>query len=150
MNRLILALAAFGLVSVGSAVLAQAPPSDDRPLVSLSGTSISVDPQALRFARGKGAVVIQWRLPGDARYRFASNGIVIDGEVNPAAATDPSKGGPPRLQNEVVQCQRTGNGMSFTCQNRNSRAGTYKYTIRLVDEKGTALPPLDPVIVNME
>jgi hypothetical protein len=38
--------------------------------------------------------------------------------------------------------------MQFTCLNRNTRRGVFKYTVRLVDERGAAVAPFDPYIFN--
>ncbi len=149
MKRLVYAVSLVALVGAGCAVMAQSDtPANDRPVVTLTNGVVAVQPDPAHFARGKRDVVINWRLPRDAKYRFADNGITIDGEVNEAALQDPKRGGTPRGQAEVVDCRRTANGMQFTCLNRNTRRGVFKYTVRLVDERGAAVAPFDPYIFN--
>ena len=151
MKRSLYAVLVLGLALVGCSVFAQPDtPANDRPLVTVVGTQISVQPNPLRFERGRGNVHINWRLPQGAKHRFAENGIVIDGEVDDPSARELKPGARLKAQSEVVECRRTANGLQFSCLNKNSRPGVYKYTVRLVDEKGVALPPHDPSIVNMQ
>lgn len=149
MKRLINAIAVVTLFTTGCSVFAQPDQaSSERPVVSLVNGAIQVQPDPLRFNRDKRNVVINWRLPADAKVRFAENGIVIDGEVEGPNARDMKKGAAVKPQNEVVECRRTANGLQFTCLNRNTRVGVFKYTIRLVNEQGAPLPPFDPHIFN--
>lgn len=133
MKRFLFALLIVGLGLVGRGVLAQ--PSD-RPEVTVLNGEIRVQPDPLRFEPGRRNVHINWRLPNDSPHRFAENGIVIDREV-----TNRSGG----QQTEVIDCRVTADGKQFSCLNKNTRPGVYKYTIRLM-----GLPPKDPSIVNMQ
>lgn len=147
MNRSLHAVLILGLALFGCGALAQ--PASDRPVVSVIDGAIRVEPDPLRFERKRGNLHITWRLAQGSKHRFAQNGIVIDGEVDDASAREFKPGARLKAQSEVVECKRTANGMQFTCRNKNNRPGIFKYTVRLVDEKGVALPPLDPSIVNM-
>ncbi|HTN48774.1 MAG TPA: hypothetical protein VMK32_05025 [Burkholderiaceae bacterium] len=143
MKRVVYAVA-LAIVGVGCAVKAQlGPPSNERPLVTLTNNDIAVQPAELVFER-RGSVVIRWQLPDGASYEFPNNGIVIAREV--ASASDLRPGGKGDKQDEVVRCERVANGRAFQCQNNNSRPGTYKYTVNLVD-RGRPVSK-DPVIVN--
>ncbi|GAB1390824.1 MAG: hypothetical protein AMXMBFR78_31420 [Rubrivivax sp.] len=116
------------------------------PAVEVSGDAVkAVSPDPLRFRQDQGAVVITWRLPG-GDYRFARNGIVIDGEIDRPGSKAVSK---PREQNEIVDCKPLDEARQFQCIYRNTRPGTFKYTVRVLRE-GKALAPLDPEITNME
>jgi hypothetical protein len=149
MKRLINAIAVVTLFTAGCGVFAQSErAASERPVVSLVDGAIRVEPDPLRFDRDKRNVVINWRLPADAKVRFAENGIVIDGEVEGPNAREMKRGAAVKAQNEVIECRRTANGLQFTCLNRNSRPGVFKYTIRLVNEQGAPLPPFDPHIFN--
>lgn len=101
-----------------------------RPQVSYVDGKISVKPEPLRFAKDQTNVTIVWALPKGAGLTFADNGIVIDKE-----------------QNEIVECRPRNGGLEFTCLNRHTVPGTYKYTIRL-QQAGKPLEPLDPTVMN--
>jgi hypothetical protein len=133
-------VAILALASLSGAAAAQ------NPMVSWDGKVIAVSPEPLRFGSAQQGVTIHWDLPKGAKYSFAKNGIVIDGEVDAAARTDPARGGPPRPQDQIINCK--GGPNAFTCVNKNERAGTFKYTINLVDPSGKPLPPKDPYIFN--
>jgi hypothetical protein len=149
MKRLSSVLAVITLVTTGCGVFAPSElAANERPVVSLTNGAIRVEPDPLHFGRDKRNVVINWRLPDGAKYRFADNGIVIDGEVDEPNPREMKKGARLKPQSEVVECRRTANGMQFTCLNRNTRPGVFKYTIRLLDERGAPLPPFDPHIFN--
>lgn len=122
------------------------------PEVVVSGDVVkAVNPDPLRFRQGQGAVVITWRVPGD-EYRFARNGIVIDGEIEGPAAkarTQALLAARPREQNEIIDCRPLEDARRFQCIYRNTRPGTFKYTVRVL-RQGKPLAPLDPEITNME
>lgn len=116
------------------------------PQVEVSGdTVMAVSPDPLVFRRDQGAAVITWRLPGD-EYRFARNGIVVDGELDRPGGMVAGKA---REQNEIIDCKPIDEARRFQCINRNTRAGTFKYTVRVL-RQGKPLAPLDPEITNME
>jgi len=112
---------------------------------------IVVNAEPLVFTR-RGAVTITWHLPRGSNYTFDAQGIVIegrlvsqtkvprDGLVQQTYVLDPK-------QDEIVRCSPSKEGSEFSCLNRNTKPGRYKYTIRVRD--GTkALESLDPWIVN--
>lgn len=114
------------------------------PAVEVSGDQVkAVSPDPLRFRTEMGAVVITWRLPAGG-YRFGRNGIVIDAELD-------RPGGKPvsREQKEIVDCRALADARQFQCIYRNTRPGTFKYSVHVL-RAGKALAPLDPEITNME
>lgn len=118
-------------------------PSDATPVVRVGKQQITaVDPDPLRFRKGDQNVRITWQLEWSSPYRFAPNGIVIDGELLPG------KDAKPVPQTEIVECSANADRTQFSCVNKNTRPGTYKYTVRVVTVDGKALPPFDPSIVN--
>lgn len=90
---------------------------------------IVVDQEPLYFGRGAKDVVITWQLPADSKYRFPKDGISIR-----------------NAGEEFVRCHPEQNGLRFACVNRNTKPGTYKYSIAV--EGTPAVQPLDPTIVN--
>ena len=82
--------------------------------------------------------MIRWELPANANYSFDPQGIVINGE---------RVGGQLRPQNQIAHCG--GGPRHITCTNSNSRRGTFKYTVRLLDAN-RRLVEKDPEIVNIE
>jgi hypothetical protein len=109
----------------------QAVPDPTRPQVFVVGDRYPVvNQEPLVFLRGGGEVTIVWQLPPESKYRFPANGIVIEGK-----------------QDEIVRCGPRNEGLEFTCLNRHTQPGKYKYTIR-VQEGSRPLEPLDPVIYN--
>lgn len=114
-----------------------------RPVVDVSGDTVkSVSPDPLRFRPDQGAVVIHWRLSG-SEYSFPGNGIVIDGELDRPGGKIIS-----RDQKEITDCRPLDQGRQFQCTYRNSRPGTFKYSVRVL-RQGKALAPLDPEITNL-
>ncbi len=132
MKRYVLVLAAASLAWHA----ASAQPIAAR--VTLTGTTVAVQPDPIEVKRARGAVVIRWELPPDANYSFDPNGIEINGE---------RVGGQLRPQNQIGNCG--GGPKHMTCSNANSRKGTFKYTVRLRDANGR-LVEHDPFIVNQE
>ena len=103
------------------------------PMVLVSGGTISVDQDVLRFTKDQTNVRITWRLQSKdgSKLTFPPNGVVFER----AAAQ------------EIVECQRNRDNTEFSCINRHSKPGVYRYGIN-VDENGTPLKPLDPFIWN--
>lgn len=125
-----------------------------RPQVTvIDGRYIVVDQEPLVFRRSQGSVHITWQLPLGSNYRFPDNGIEIEGVVVQALPKDPKDRKPKdsivvdRSQDEIVDCRRSNDGLEFTCKNKNSKAGLYKYTIR-VNDGNTPLPHVDPHVMN--
>src|SRR6266404_3458605 len=83
--------------------------------------TVSVDNDTVEVSRGN-SPNITWQMmnPG---YTFASNGIVI---ANGGAEFD---------------CHVEANGRRFTCHDKNTRSGKYKYTVNV--SGSPAVPPLD-------
>jgi hypothetical protein len=133
-KRTFVATLAAAAVLMGSSALAQ--PVTAR--VTMEGTTIAVQPDPIQVRRAQGAVVIRWELPPNANYSFDPQGIVIDGEL---------VGGQLRPQNQIARCG--GGPRHVTCTNSNSRRGTFKYTVRLLDAN-RRLVEKDPEIVNIE
>lgn len=119
-----------------------AAPNPTKPKVSIvDGEYIVVNQEPLIFNAKEVNVPITWELPREGGYRFPKDGITFsDGKER----TDL----PQSADGEITRCQTSENGLQFTCLNRHSKAGTYKYTIN-VERDGKRLKPLDPVIVNM-
>lgn len=134
MKRCLVATLAAAAVLMGSNALAQ--PVTAR--VTMDGTAISVQPDPIPVRRSQGAVVIRWELPANANYSFDAQGIVINGE---------KVGGQLRPQDQIAHCG--GGPKHVTCTNSNSRRGTFKYTVRLLDAN-RRLVEKDPEIVNLE
>lgn len=115
----------------------------EKPVVTFKDGRIAVVPEPLIFKVGGGPVEIVWRI--DGKLQFADkDGITIDGEL---AVRD----GPivnPR-QDEIVNCRASEDRQQFTCTNKRSRKGIFKYTVRLVQD-GRPLPAHDPGIMNIE
>lgn len=144
------------LISVACALLLAGcahftrPPDPVRPQVFVvDGRLLVVNAEPLVFTR-RGEVTITWHLPKG--YTFdEKQGIVIegrlvsqtkvprDGLVQQIYVLDPK-------QNEIGPCSRSKDGSEFSCVNRNTKPGRYKYTIRVQD--GTKVESLDPWVVN--
>lgn len=102
------------------------------PRVIVSNGNISVDQDVLRFAKDQTNVTITWRLEGKGgRLTFPENGVVFE------RAAD----------GEIVDCKRSQDNTVFSCVNRHSRPGVYRYGIN-VNEDGKPLKPLDPYVMN--
>jgi hypothetical protein len=101
-----------------------------RPAVNVvGGQFIVVSQEPLVFLKDQRDVVITWQLPPNANLRFPRDGIVID------------KGG-----DEFVNCGVRDEGLRFSCTNRHTRPGKYRYTIRV--QAGNRALESDPFIMN--
>jgi len=152
MKRASLVFTLSALLMAGCAVLDPIPKLETRsnPPVTVRDGRIVLGQEVLYFRSNERNVVITWRLPEGSKLRFPSNGIVIEGAVidkvirvsgnrAEAVALDPT-------QTEIVDCRLAKDGLEFTCLNKNTRSGVYKYTIRVRD--GDRLLERDPPIVN--
>lgn len=142
-RRLSLPVALVLSISIGACSLFSTRATPDKPLVTITGGKIAVEPEPLVFKLGGGPIDIVWRTDGKTLFS-AENGIVIEGEVA-------VKDGPiinPR-QDEIVNCRASQDRATFTCTNKRSRKGLFKYTVRLVQD-GKPLPPHDPGIMNLD
>lgn len=112
-------------------------PAHDKPVVRVVNGQPTVDPEPLTFRKEQRNVTIVWKLEDSPGFTFTEDGIGIDGEVT-ATGLQP--------QDEIVEGRRTANGEQFVWRNKNSRPGTYKYTIRLQGPDGVV--KRDPTIIN--
>jgi hypothetical protein len=135
MKCFIFAAVAVTLLSSVSSALAQPATA----VVRLDGANISVQPEPIEIRRAQGAVVIRWELPSGADYKFHPEGIIINGEVTNAGLR--------QGQDQIANC--SGGPRHITCTNRNTRKGSFKYTVRLLDQNQRLIEK-DPLIVNME
>lgn len=106
-----------------------------RPKVNVVGGGIVIDQEIIVFGKAlpKGPIPITWELPKDSNYRFPKDGIVFV-----------DAGG------EFDQCMPVADGAHFMCVNQRTKAGRYKYNIK-VERRNTsvpAVPPLDPIAIN--
>lgn len=122
-------------------------PDPTQPMVTVKDGAIVLDQEVLVFPRNVSGP-LTWTLPSNSTVRFAENGIVIEGRLLdrvlrsdvPSVVLDPK-------QSEIVDCRRGSEGLSFTCLNRHTAPGVYKYTIRVIE--GQREISRDPPIVNM-
>lgn len=102
------------------------------PKVVVVNGNITVNQDVLRFPKGQTNVTVSWRLEGKGgRLTFPENGVVFE------RAAD----------GEIVDCKRSQDNTVFSCLNRHSKPGVYRYGIN-VNEDGKPLKPLDPFIWN--
>jgi hypothetical protein len=144
-TALFLAAASYHLSAIGAGKNSVMTPQVN---VLADGT-ITVMPDPLVFNTGLRKVNIRWQVPKTSNLTFPDNGIVIDGEV--VAGPAPGGTGPQARieanQDEVAQCKVSADRKEFTCHNKHSRPGHFKYTIRL-DQAGKPLKALDPTLMN--
>ena len=103
------------------------------PVVLVSNGQITVDQETLRFTKDMVNVRITWRLQSKdgGKLTFPPNGVVFERAA----------------RGEIVECQRNKDNTEFSCINRHTRPGVYRYGIN-VDEDGRPLKPLDPTVMN--
>lgn len=101
------------------------------PQVSVVDGKIVIDQETIRFAKDKQNVKITWHLPKDSKYTFSKDGIAIKdaGDEFPDCQVEPNE-----------------KGLKFSCKNKHSKPGKYKYTINV--EGSPTVPPLDPIVEN--
>ena len=87
----------------------------------------SVDSETVQVSRGN-SPKITWQLIS-AGYTFPSNGIVFAGGAS-----------------EFIDCHVEANGRRFSCKDKNTERGHFKYTVNV--SGSPAVPPLDPFIAN--
>lgn len=139
----------------------ESPEAHKHPQLTVDATArtIAINPPILVFTRDQKDFDIVWRLPKDGKFRFApKDGVVIEGEYLDAVVRVPEgitlRSAKPgdvlvvldRNQQEIVNCQVRESGYEFSCRNRHTRPGVFKYTIRLTD--GNATIEKDPTIAN--
>lgn len=103
------------------------------PVVVVANGEITVDQETLRFSKDLVNVRITWRLRSKdgSKLTFPPNGVVFERAA----------------RGEIVDCQRSKDNTEFSCLNRHTKPGVYRYGIN-VDENGEPLKPLDPYIMN--
>lgn len=101
-----------------------------KPAVAVVDGKIEVRPDPLVFEPDAVNVIITWTLPTESALTFSREGIVFEGK-----------------QDEIVRCALGEDPKVFTCLNRHTKPGEYKYTVRLLDG-GKPLAPLDPTVRN--
>lgn len=151
MKKLVLITASLAALLVGCSTKGTSyPPKADpqRPQVTVVNGQIRVDQEVIGFEVGK-PLVVTWSLPEGGPYRFPlRNGIVFEGQVTDellrgdklSVVLDPK-------QNQFGNCVAHESRLRYTCSNRATQAGVFKYTIR-VTEGDKELPPLDPLAAN--
>lgn len=116
-------------------------PTNATPVVRVENQVIrAVEPEPLRFRAGAGEVTITWQVDDPNLLFVSTTGIFIDGERIAGKIN--------KDQNEIVRCVPDSERRRFTCLNRNTRKGEYKYTVRLETRDGKPLKPFDPSIIN--
>lgn len=129
-----------------------------RPQVTVRDGRIVVSPDLLYFFPEERDVAVVWQLPRDSKYRFPIDqtivkepGIVIEGRLTDRVVRGAA--GPDSValerQDEIVKCEVRSGGLEFTCLNRHTRPGVYKYTIRLVVPGSRESLVRDPPFINM-
>lgn len=103
------------------------------PVVTVVNGTITIDQDVIRFGKDQVNVRITWRLQGKdgGKLTFPANGVVFERAA----------------QGEIVECQRSRDNTEFSCINRHTKPGVYRYGIN-VDEDGQPLKPLDPFVMN--
>jgi hypothetical protein len=91
---------------------------------------IVVNQEPIFFSKRQKSVRVTWHVPINTKYRFGKDGITFD-----KSAAD-----------EIVDCRPEKGGRVFSCLNKNTKPGSYKYTIALEGEP--KIKPLDPALVN--
>ena len=98
-------------------------------LFIVDGKQIVVNQEPIYVAKKIKDVRITWHAPVGTNYTFGKDGIVID-----------------NAGDEITDCRAAKDGKSFSCLNKHTKPGKYKYTVTL--EGKPAIAPLDPVLVN--
>ena len=156
-SRVIAAIAVLLLSSC--AHLREVPPLEDRsrPQVTVRDGRIVVSPEILYYLPSERDIQIVWQLPRDSKYRFPTRpanareqGIVVEGRLADRVLRG-SDGDSVALekQDEIVRCEVRNDGLEFSCLNRHTRPGVYKYTIRVVDPQSRTPLVRDPAFINM-
>lgn len=148
MKKCHLIAATCALLLAGCAHSPSAPDPVRPQVFVVDGRFLVVDAEPLVFTR-RGAITITWHLPKG--YTFdQKQGIVIEGlllkqtrvlregEVHQTYVLDPK-------QSEIT-CGPGKDRSEFSCLNRNTKPGRYKYTIHL--EGAASIEALDPWIMN--
>ena len=154
MNKKLLIAALLAVTLAGCSIFGSKGESkvvnQTKPQVSVLPSGEIVVPYALIYL-GRQPVTITWQLPADSRYRFADNGIFIEGRLKDEIIRGDKVGVvlDPR-QTEIVNCRpvKEKAGLEFSCDNKHTQPGYYKYTITLIDQQTQKPLKLDPGIMN--
>jgi hypothetical protein len=112
-------------------------PDPTRPKISFAegfdGPALVINQDPLVFSPKQVNVTITWQLPKEAGYTFVEQrGIHFEEKAS----------------RDIVKCERSENGLEFTCLNRHTILGaTYKYDINVVGRDGRRVT-LDPSVRN--
>ena len=132
MKKMILVLVATGLL-VTACASHRSHVEKTNPLRTgvsvVDGKRIVVGQEPIYFSKGTQNVRFAWQLPPDSQYTFPRDGVVVKDAGD-----------------EIVDCHPEQNGLGFSCLNKHTKPGKYKYTIKL--DGLPAVPPLDPIIDN--
>ena len=122
-------------------------PNPEQPGVVISNGRIAVTLDPLYFKEGP-EVKITWTLLTKG-YSFPANGITVDSGTRGGAKgeTKTEALSKAAVSAEFV-CMPGTTPQQFVCKNARTTYGSFKYTVRVLDEKGKELLPLDPIIVN--
>lgn len=121
-----------------------------KPKISLVNGVITPDQMLLVFPR-KVSGPVTWTLD-DPKFEFADKGIEIEGRLlDKVIRGDQASVALETKQAEVVDCAKSKDGQQFTCNNKHTVPGIYKYTIRIRERANPNAKPieLDPSLVNM-
>ena len=139
----------FALAFSGCTTLKWVPSFEERrtPQVTVRDGRIVV-PEVLFYFKDERDFEVVWQLPRGGGFTFPENGIVIEGELlDQVIRGERNSVVLDKAQNEIVKCARRSE-IEFTCFNRHTRPGVYKYTIRVIDKDKRTLQR-DPPFVNM-
>ena len=130
MNKQILIVAALALLLAGCKPGQPSKPDPTKPQVVVTDGKVTVDQETIEFAADQKDVTITWKLPKGS-FTFPQDGIAFDRSA----------------AEEIVKCQPGNGNVEFTCLNRHTKPGKYKYTIKVLDGQ-KPLEPYDPFVFN--
>lgn len=100
-----------------------------QPNVSVISGYVVVNLEPIVIDKNEKDVWITWQLTPGSPYTFPNDGIVIAGA------------------GDEFNCHREENKQRFSCKDKHSKPGRYKYTIRVDGPENPE--PLDPSIMNL-
>lgn len=108
--------------------------------LKVDGGKVQVSPELLYFSARRGPATITWTLPADSPFNFVKEGAIVIKAVEVGLTNAPRP-------EDVFKCSLGDKGKSYRCENRVTRPGVYKYTIRLQGANGQVIER-DPPIIN--
>ncbi|HSV21308.1 MAG TPA: hypothetical protein VLR71_23060 [Casimicrobiaceae bacterium] len=130
MNKTLTLAAALVLLLSSCTHMMTGKPGDPRPTrLSVNDGRLVVNQEPIYVSTRDATIV--WYVPLFSSYRFPREGAVTFREGS-----------------EEFSCRVAEDARSVSCVDRYTRKGAFKYTIRLAQENGQALEPLDPYVVN--